>query len=490
MTSQPTSTPPSETPSTHRRVSWQWMVGIFLLSLAVFAAFSGDRLKGPSPDNHFVYLAHTYNQMIAATFSDEAAAAREGLVAFELDREPHHRNDWASYREIELRSGEVVKGNWAGRAQHGEFKLLSGEVMEIPRAEMRGAEQTRRYFVSFPPGPGFLMMPLVAVWGWETNDVLFTIVFAALNVLLMFLLLERLSATGVTERSRSDNLWLTALFGFGTVHLWCAVLGQVWFTALVVGITFTLGYIYFGLYARRPFLAGVCLALGFATRTPLVFSAIFFFLMVAFPGGRLVVPAQYKEQFKKLVLFCIPCLAVGLSLLFMNYVRFESFTEFGHRYLAEGRIGRIVEYGLFHWHFLGKNLSAAFTLMPELQTSYPYVVVSRHGMSLLLTTPAFAYLLWPRERRDAGERFLHRALWATVAAIAIPGFLYQNTGYEQFGYRFSLDFTAYLIVLLAVGRRPLTRLFKACVVAGFAVNAFGAITFKRMAEFYSNRFFV
>jgi hypothetical protein len=95
------------------------------------------------------------------------------------------------------------------------------------------------------------------------------------------------------------------------------------------------------------------------------------------------------------------------------------------------------------------------------------------GMSLLVTTPLFALLLWPRARPR-----LHLPLWLTVAATALPGFLYQNTGYVQFGYRFSLDYTPYLFMLLAVGARPMTRGFWALGLWGVAVNAWGAAVFR------------
>ncbi len=464
---------------------WRWLLGIFVVALAGFAAFSADHLGEPSADTHFVYLANTYNSMIAAPFSDDAAERREGKVAFELDRDPPHRNDWASYWDLELGDGESYRGNWQERVGSGPFLLLGTDtVVHLERGDVESSQ--RRYFVSFPPAPSWLMMPLAAVSGYDVNDVWFTLFFAALNVLLLFFLLELLAVGGVTGRSRSDNLWLTALFGFGTVHLWSAIIGQVWFTALIVGITFTLAYIICAIDARRPLLAGIFLALAFATRTPLVFSALFFFAFVFFPGGKWIgfEKNQLKWAARKLALFCAPCLIVGIGLLWMNYARFADFTEFGHSLLAGGMVAHIQEYGLFNWAFLSKNLSAAFTLLPGIQAEYPYVVISRHGMSLLVTTPALLYLLWPRERESGEERFLYRVFWATVAVIAIPGFFYQNTGFEQFGFRFSLDYTVYLIALLALGRRPLTWVFKALIIVGFVVNAFGAITFKRMPDFY------
>jgi ABC-type Fe3+-siderophore transport system permease subunit len=87
---------------------------------------------------------------------------------------------------------------------------------------------------------------------------------------------------------------------------------------------------------------------------------------------------------------------------------------------------------------------------------------------------------------------LHRPLWATIAPVALLSLLYQNSGWVQFGYRFSLDYTVFLILLLALGGRPLGWRARALILAGIAVNAFGAITFGRMGQFYydpGERFF-
>lgn len=471
--------------------SWRTPAVLFLGALVLYSLFAFERLKGPSPDTHFVYLANTYNAMIASRFDEGVARRRADRAWFELDRAPPHRNDWASYLEVRLRpGGELVRGNWVGHGEARRFKLLNKQEMKLTPRDYDAASARRRYFVSFPPGPAWVMMPLAAVWGYRVNDVWLTLLFAAANVALMFIMLERLAAGGRTGRSRQENLWLTALFALSTAHLWCAVLGQVWFTALIMGITWTLLYMIWGMDARRPFLAGCALALGFATRTPLLFTAPFFFAFVLCPGGRWLRREEWAWAIKKLAWFCAPCLAVGIGLLVMNKLRFDSWTAFGHALLAEGQLARIQQYGLFHPVFLSKNLTALLTLLPRPTLQPPYLLLSRHGMSILLTTPAFAYLLWPRPRQTREDRFWYRALWLTVACCALPGLFYQNTGYEQFGFRFSLDYTAYLIALLAVGRHPITQAFKACVVFGALVNAFGAVTFKRFHQLYRHDLFV
>jgi len=463
-------------------------LAIFVLAAAIYAGFAGERLLGPSPHTHFVYLANTFNSMIAAPFDEEAAERREGRLPFELDREPPHRNDWASYWELRLRDDpKTYRGIWLDRPGQGRFRTLDDRVYQLERSQI--VERTKRSFVSFPPAPAVMMMPLAAIWGYQVNDVLLTVLLAALNAMLVYILLRRLSEGGRSGRSRRDNLWLTVLFAFGTAHFWSSVLGEVWFTALIMGVTCTLLYILCAIDTRRPFLAGLFLAIGFATRTPLLFSAIFFLGFLLFPGGQLR-ERRWGEAARKLALFCIPTVTVGLALLWLNEVRFDSLTEFGHTYLATGQLDRIQTYGLFNYHFLSKNLSALLTLLPRLQPEPPYVVISKHGMSIFATTPALFYLFMPADRESSADRIWWRLTWATLAVCAIPALFYQNTGYAQFGYRFILDYLPYAIILLAVGRHPLTWMFRACIVLGCLVNGFGAVTFKRMSQFYGEGFFL
>ena len=433
---------------------------LFLIGVAVFAAFAGPRLKIHSQDNHFVYLADAFLHGSA-----------------ELVRRPPHQNDWASYEALTLKGasaekyGPVVKGFFTRRpGKPNEFQTLQRELLDVPYRD-RG-ESEKHTFVSFPPAPAVLMMPAVAVVGYGANDVLFTVLFAGLNTLLLFLLLRQLQRRGHSPRGPTEQIWLTVLFAFGSAHLWCAVLGEVWFTALIVGVTFHLAYLYFAIDARRPLLAGLCLAAAFSTRATLLFAAVFFYLQLFFPNDGKRLPA--RELARRFALFSAPCAAVGLLLLLYNYVRFENPLEFGHIYLAGGTIPRIRDYGLFHPHFLPRNLVSAFTLTPKILTEAPWLKLSKHGMSIFLSTPA---LLWLARTRRVGRLGAHLALTALV--LAVPIFLYQNTGWEQFSFRFALDFLPLLICLLALGRWSMGRWFRVAVVVGILVNAFGAVTFKR-----------
>jgi hypothetical protein len=334
-----------------------------------------------------------------------------------------------------------------------------------------------RWYVSFPPGPALLMSPLVAVWGLEVDDVSLTVMFAALNVVLFFLVLERLRSAGESPRTRQEDAALALLIAFGTVAFSCSIRGEVWYTAEVLGVTATCLYLLAAHRAAHPLLAGLAWSFATITRTPLVFSALFFAAEVISSCGRLGDAirrgATWRDpvRWRKVARFALGAAPLLAFAAWSNWARFGSPLDFGHSHFWNNRVNAdIRRWGLFSLHYLPKQLHAAFTRLPLLEDGR--LTYHPDGMSLLVTTPLFLLVLWPRLRSR-----LSPALWLTVAAIALPGFLYQNTGYVQFGYRFSLDYTPYLFLLLAVGGRPMGRLFWAVALVGVAVNTWGALAF-------------
>jgi hypothetical protein len=67
---------------------------------------------------------------------------------------------------------------------------------------------------------------------------------------------------------------------------------------------------------------------------------------------------------------------------------------------------------------------------------------------MLLVSPALLTAAWAG-LRDSDARLL----WIAAGLVAIPVFLYYGGGYVQYGFRYSLDFTPFLIALMAAGSR-------------------------------------
>jgi hypothetical protein len=90
---------------------------------------------------------------------------------------------------------------------------------------------------------------------------------------------------------------------------------------------------------------------------------------------------------------------------------------------------------------------------------------------MLLVSPALLASLWAGAREARA-----RLLWAAAILVAVPIFLYYGGGYEQYGFRYSLDFTPFLIALMALGsRRWLGPPERALILLSIASVTFGVL---------------
>jgi hypothetical protein len=101
---------------------------------------------------------------------------------------------------------------------------------------------------------------------------------------------------------------------------------------------------------------------------------------------------------------------------------------------------------------------------------------------LALVLAFLAYTAWQWLASKDAPR-LAAPVILTVLACMVPGLAYQNTGFSQFGFRFSLDYTPWLLLLIPLGgwswKKPLPMaLGLLSVTAGF----WGAVGFRGYTE--------
>jgi hypothetical protein len=184
----------------------------------------------------------------------------------------------------------------------------------------------------------------------------------------------------------------------------------------------------------------------------------------------------------------IGVIAGGLpfALLYVGYdwLRWGTPLDAGYARLAEGDV--FFNHGLFSPLYLPRHLYAIFVQPPDLVDGTPFFLRPRFvGMSLVLTTPAFLWVF-------AGLREIRRdaAVAATAAAALLallPDLLHGTVGFQQFGYRFSIDAQPFLVALsiggdglvAGVWRRRPTPIFAIAIALSLAINVYATIAITR-----------
>jgi hypothetical protein len=396
------------------------------------------------------------------------------------------------------------------------------DVMPLPS----GPGQPSYGLLPFPPLPAVLLLPFVAVFGLATDAQLFGAVLGAINIGLTWRMLTRVT------NNRAAVFMTTLFFAFGTAHWYSAMLSTTWFLAHVVATTFLLLGITIALDAERREqlratlgrLAGQASAgprqasVGRRTLTatfeqsslflrwyrklaaqidPLQFMAGFVFGLAALSRLTTVLGAPFfalvgggGSFWRRAFSSGLGAILPGLLLLAYNLA-------------STGHVFNPAYDWLFHTEYHGympswlpidetkgledianvpRNALIMFGWMPtvDLQCGLSFfnpdcavIKPDPIGMSILLTSPA--YLLGvPLALREWRNRLV---LGAALATLAIGFGILMNfgPGWVQFGFRRSLDFAPFALILvaLAMARYGVGRVTAALVAFSILVNAWG-----------------
>jgi hypothetical protein len=371
----------------------------------------------------------------------------------------------------------------AGRAQTPPFayfnelakSFLHGHLsLPNPPAMVDLTPYKNRWYVPFPPLAALLMMPLVAVFG-DLNTVLFAAAVGAAGVVLVFLMLQAFAAQRWISLSLKDGLWLTALFAFGTVLWYMSTQGSVWFVAQVCTVAFVALSVFFAVYYNAPLAAGAALGLAMLGRPTLAFTYPLLFGIGLQHGAEENPPDKRKYLLRWLILSGAPIALAAASLLTYNGLRFGNPLDFGYATAnVDPRVAAdLVKNGQFNIAYIWRNVKALLFSLPIWNAARNRITPSGEGMSIFLTTPAFLYIF-----KSLRKSPILIGAWISLWLLLIPLITYFNTGWYQFGYRFSLDFIIPLFVLLAFGvGDKMSRGFKILIVASILMNLWGTLWF-------------
>jgi hypothetical protein len=451
------------------RRAWLRSLTLFVAAFGVLAALSGAQWNTASRDNHFVHMATGWLHGDVALkgrppgYCDAKARAAKRCTG-------HRFDDWSVVTTLELADGTSLRGfPCRTRGCAAERRQTRNERWWVigqgwtdfgPREIVT---RTESWYVSFPPGPAVAILPVVAVAGLRTPDVLLTLLFGALIPVVMVRLLDR-ERTCDGGRGR-EHLWIAAAWTLATPAVLLAANGRVWFTGQIVGALALVLYLDAAWRARRPAWAAIWLGLAIACRPINHLPAVLVFGFWWWQTGRDRVA---------LLRFVLPLAVIGLALAWFNWIRFEDPLEFGHRFLETRWQARIQEFGLFSLSYVPRNLQCLLTLLPQWTSDAPYLRASIHGTALWFGSPWL--VLAPAHRQAFAGRGV---LWIAALASALPSLAYQNSGQVQFSYRFAVDWLPLLLTAMALGGAASRRGFRLLVVVGALVQGFGAWEFAR-----------
>ena len=327
-----------------------------------------------------------------------------------------------------------------------------------------------RWCVVYPPLPAILAMPLAAVLPTALAQVLVSRVAGGVSAGILYLALR---AFGAPRRVAITGALLSMC---GTTLFFSSVDGRAWFAAHAVAMPFLCAALLFAARGERAWVIGVCIGLAALARLPVAAAAPALALLLARRAG-----TPYLRTLGGVVIGGAPFALVYVG---WNLLRWGSVFDAGYVQLTQGDV--FFTRGLFSPFYLPRHIYAIFLEPPDLVEGTPFFLRPRGiGTALFLTTPAFLWLFAGLRglRRDAGTAAV--ALAALLALV--PDIFHGTVGFQQFGYRFSMDAQPFLVAMALVGdglrngtwrRRP-TTLFIAAVAVSMLINVYATIAITR-----------
>lgn len=291
-----------------------------------------------------------------------------------------------------------------------------------------------RFCVAYPPLPALVTIPFVLVFDTATAQTLASAIAGGLSAAPTYLLMRALGA----PRPVSAVVTIFALLG--TTLLFTAATGDAWFIAHAVAVLFASLAALGAVRGWPAWSVGALLGAAALARFPvgLALPALAFIVWRR-RGGSLVATAALA------LAGAAPFAAVELG---YDVLRWGTPTEAGYAYLTAAD-NPVVPYGLFSPLYLPDHLYAIFLRPPALGDAPFLLRPSRFGVSMLLLSPAFLFLVPAARKLRAHPAFA--ALLVAGALALLPDVFHGGVGARQLGYRFSLDAQPFLLPLVALG---------------------------------------
>lgn len=322
-----------------------------------------------------------------------------------------------------------------------------------------------RWYIPWGVLTSLFLIPFQLIKGRYVPILYLSLFFSSLNVVIVYLLLERIKKEFLPQISFFGKFIFLILFAFGTTHFYVGTLGSAWHVnQMVTAFLATLG-IYVILkknrkttdYLMASFIFSVAL-LGRFTIAMLLVLPIFLYLWDNFLTKKLNLHGKIIFWRNFLIIFGLPLLFFVLLSFSYNYLRFGNPLEYGYSYIHESAyLAQLREKnGFSSFKNLINNSWYMLFEIPSIGLSDKFHLnFNLKGNSIFFLTPPFlaAFLASPIKRikkKISLDPYVF-SLWLAAIITIIPSLLHYSTGWMQFGYRYTLDITVLLLLLSIFG---------------------------------------
>jgi len=386
-------------------------------------------------------------------------------------------------------------------------------------------------------GPALMVIPGVLIWGTELNQALVSAVIGAMTAAVVYQISRKLSPDILTQVSLTALMMFGTIFWWVAANggVWFFahttavffLFGAIYFT-LVRRNPLAAGALLGAAYMCRPSV----IAAG------LFFVVMFSDLWLKPRAEGQPQLSLSRIDWRPAMEFAVGIAPFVIGAALLNYFRYDSPLEYGYNYVESSHqvhLAHAYRFGNLDVRYMNLHPPVIFGTMPYFQRggAYPFVFPSWLGMAIWVSTPAFflaffanikkyawiaafgalilalaaGFMLsraiagawhtgWSTADAPLNIHFwpfwlmiavavgaalyfrdrLSMACWAAIIPTAITLFMFAFVGYAQFGYRYSLDFTPFLWLLVAhaVGDR-IKWYHLSLIAASIAVNFMGVL---------------
>ncbi len=318
------------------------------------------------------------------------------------------------------------------------------------------------YYTVFPIMPAVLLMPFVAIFGTSFLQPIASILIGSVNVALSYSVFQKVL------HKKDLAIWMSVLFAFGTIHWYHTEVGSAWYFAQVTSLFFIWLFLLESFTKARLFVLGLLLSCSYLARLPTILG-IFFVLIFFYERFFILEKRRFQIKFQNLFfLFCGLLPGLLINALY-NYLRFNSIFDVGYEILLAKDPWH--PYGVFSLKYVLPRIKEFFLAMPTLSSKPPYIIPSLYAMAFWLTTPAVVLAFFTKFKNK-----LVIACWVSILLIAIPSFAKGANGFTQFGFRYSLDYLPFLLIIMGLGVGNKIRWWaKFLIIISIAINFWGVL---------------